>query len=529
MSSETTYTLGQLQAMSRAQLESVFPQRNNAWKSRGLKVDLKALIRACILAVKELHLPMLDDSGCREKWYNPIKAIALTADPERVNNPKLKRPYMGIFEGILSDMVREGTVQYCDLGINDFRTMKQVSIEVQSAMCWTDVLLFVEKDAAFVHLKPLSQFFNVNIISGGGWVHTAGLERLLRELKQKGIDYVIVFTIGDYDPFGDAIQNEFVHTCETLGLHVKEYHRIGISPNHATPEILDVQKYPVKRGRKLTVNNISYDSNKWLEEKGIAEDGSIGHGKYGLEIEAISGQPGGHQRLREIVAEELLKYLKEADRIEELTVKAWNEVPVWVISNFMNSIDDSYPSEKEITTLPTDLPSEFLTHSEYSERSSKIESEKEEATSDIDGEISDLEDQLSELETQKKDIEQPFDSRLSDLDYDYECSAKLVMHTLWRYWKEHQDRWPRSKYSLGYPEGCILEAAKRQTDIDAFKKYLNLDEPHNELTATFHEIIKNGEFGDLLEKVWNDVQRNDGHKDTQSRDEADDEEEEADE
>jgi len=73
--SETTYTLAQLQAMNRAQLENAFPQKRPRWVAQGYKVNVAALLRGCILAVKELHLPMIDDSGCREKWYNPIKAI----------------------------------------------------------------------------------------------------------------------------------------------------------------------------------------------------------------------------------------------------------------------------------------------------------------------------------------------------------------------------------------------------------------------------------------------------------------------
>jgi hypothetical protein len=521
MTSNYSYTLAELQGMTRQQLEQAFPQTRPKWRII-YKIDLTALLKACILAVKELHLPILDDSGCRERWYNPIKAILLTADPERVNKP-LKHGYMSIFEHILSVMVKDGTVTYADLGINDFRTMKQLFTEVQCAMCWSNVLLFVEKDSAYVHLKPLSEFFNINIISGGGWAHTAGLERLLRELKQKSIDEVVVFTIGDYDPFGFAIGTEFVNTCQKLGLYVKEYHRVGINPEHATPEILEVQKYPIERGRKLHVGDVCFNADKWLEEYGISETGTLGHGDYGLEIEAVSGQRGGHQFLREIVAAELLKYLKETDRIEELTARGWREVPLHAIRNFIYAIDQSLPEEKQITTLPTELPSEFLTYKEYNERYSVIEDEKETATENISTEISDVEDQLGDLETDKEDIEQPFSSKQSDLAHDYNCSARLVMHTLYRYWNEHRDKWPRSKYSLGYPEGCILEAVKQQTNISSFKEHLDLHEPHNELTATFNEIIKNGEFSDLLKKVWQDVQRNNGHNNADSEGEKNEE------
>jgi len=520
MTSKQTYTLAELQGMTRQQLEQAFPQTRPKWRNI-YKIDLTALLKACILAVKELRLPILDDSGCRERWYNPIKAILLVADPERVNKP-LKHGYMAIFEHILSVMVREGIVTYADLGINDFRTMKHLFNDVQSAMCWSNVLLFVEKDAAYVHLKPLSEFFNINIISGAGWAHTAGLERLLRELKQKGINEVVVFTLGDYDPFGFAIGTEFVNTCETLGLYVKEYHRVGINPEHATPAILEVQKYPIERGRKLHVGDVCFNADKWLDEHGIAEDGTIGHGDYGLEIEAVSGQREGHQFLREIVTAELLKYLKETDRIEELTAKGWREVPLHAIRNFMYSIDESMPTEQEITMLPTELPEEFLTHKEYNERFSDIEDEKETATEEIRGEIDSAEDTLGDLESDKEDIEQPFDSKQRDLASDYNCSARLVMYTLYRYWSEHRDKWPREKYSLGFPEGCMLTAVKQQTNIQGFREHLDLHEPHDELISTFQEIIKNGEFSDLLKKVWEDVKQNNGHSDTDIKGESHD-------
>jgi hypothetical protein len=156
------------------------------------------------------------------------------------------------------------------------------------------------------------------------------------------------------------------------------------------------------------------------------------------------------------------------------------------------------------------------------ERASTIEAEEETATEDISGEISDLEDQLNDFESQKEDIEQPFASRLGDLAYDYALSARLVMHTVYRYYGENRHKWPREKYRLGYPEGCILEAFKRQTDIHALREHLDLHEVHDDLIAAFHEIIKNGEFADISKKVWEHVQRNNGHNDADTEGESHD-------
>jgi hypothetical protein len=491
--------------MTPEQLTEAFPQKHEKWRRHGYKVNVTELIKTIIMATKKLHWPLTDNRGCREVWYNPVKPILYKAEQDRVD----KHECMKRFENILAIMVKNGELTYADLGINDFRTLRDLYENIDRAECWKNILLFVEKDSAYVHLRPLQNLFNITIMSGGGWSHAAGIERMLRDITEKGITEVVVFTLTDYDPFGFAIEKEFTDKCEILGLRVKEYHRVGIKVGQATPEILKVQKYPIKKGRILTVNEVSFNSDEWLAEYGI-------DGKYGLEIEAISAQQGGHQFLREIVTTELLKYMKETDRIEELTAKGWQEVPLHAIGNFMNSTYNSRPEEKEITTLPTDLPEEFLSYKEYSERTSDIEAEKETATEDIDGEISDLEDQLRDLETKKEDIEQPFDSRLDDLTFDYECSARLVMHALYRYWNENRDKWPREKYSLGYPEGCILEGIKQQANIYGFIEHLDLHEVHDDLINAFTEIMKNGEFTNVLKRVWEDVQRNNGHDDTDS-------------
>jgi len=174
-----------------------------------------------------------------------MKPILLKAVGERAEN------YSPAFEKILSELVKEGVITYAQLGILDFRTMRELFEANEQAQCWKNILLFVEKDSAYVHLTPLTNLFNINILSGHGWSSTASIERMLRDLLNKGVTEVVVFTLTDYDPFGFAIDKEFVDKCETMGLYVTEHHRIGINIEHATPEILDIQKYPVKPGRRL--------------------------------------------------------------------------------------------------------------------------------------------------------------------------------------------------------------------------------------------------------------------------------------
>jgi hypothetical protein len=234
------YTLMQLQAMTPEQLITAFPQKMPQWVKKGYLVDFNSLIEAIILATKAMRYPLSDQRGCREVWYNPIKPILLKIERKR------SEKYMKIFEAVLAKMVKEQRLTYADLGINEFRMLKETyNVNQNQAQCWSNILLFVEKDAVYVHLKPLQELFNINILSGGGWSKGAGIEHMLRLLQEKGITEVAVFSLTDYDPFGFAIDQEFVSKCQTFGLTVTKHYRIGVNVEHATPEILDVQKYPI--------------------------------------------------------------------------------------------------------------------------------------------------------------------------------------------------------------------------------------------------------------------------------------------
>jgi len=490
---EHTYTLSELQAMTREELETAFPQGNaGGWKQKlGYKVSINPLIRAIILAAKKEHWVLADNKGCRELWYNPVKPILLKADPERVNK-HLKHSYMAIFENVLAQMVKAGILTYADLGVNDFRTMRETCESVEHAKCWKDILLFVEKDSAYVHLVPLKNLFNINIISGGGWGHVAGIERMLRDLKQDGINEVVVFTVTDWDPFGFAIAEEFVQTCGLLGLYVKEHHRIGVNPEHATPEILEVQKYPIDKGRNLTVNGISFNSDRWLAEHGIDRE-------YGLEIEAISGQPKGHQFLREIVAKELLNYLRETDRVEEVTNKAWENLPFSVIQNIMILVDNQITPRELIDVKPEEKPSQYLWYTQFAEQFNALFEEMEEESSGINDQIADLESDIEALEEEKAEIEGPYRNSLGILKRDYRLSRNILVWCLHQYYLKHKEQWPRQNYDLGFPKGCLIKAIQEQRDLGNFIKQVDTTKPSTDISNFLTEAYNNGEVKKLIE------------------------------
>jgi len=470
--------------MTRENFIELFPQKHPKWREHYL-VDANALMKSVILATSQLSWPLKEGRGCREFWYNPIKPILFKAIGERAEN------YGVVFEKLLSKMVKAGVVTYASLGILDFRTMREIFEANEQAQCWKNILLFVEKDSAYVHLTPLQNLFNINIMSGHGWSNTSGIERILRDLVNKGVSEVVIFTLTDYDPFGFAIDQEFVDKCESLGLYVSEHYRIGINVEHATPEILDVQKYPIKLGRRLSVNGVSFDSNRWLAKYGIDR-------RYGLEIEAISAQLNGHLQLRIIVAKELLKYLKETDRVEEITKPAWENAPLKAIAELMYQIDNSWPEPNEILQPPKELPTQYLTYAEYVKGYTPIKNSMDSETEGITEEITDLQDQLEELEFDRSKIEEPYREQLREIASNYVLSRHILSYCLHQYYQQNKEKWQRENYSLGYPKGCLVTAVEQQQDLATFIKQVDATEIIKDIQSVLKDAMSNGEIQRLI-------------------------------
>lgn len=451
-------------------------------------MDAKAVMKAIILATKDVGWSVSASRGCREVWYNPVKPILMRVIGARANG------YMIPFEQLLSKMVKEGWLTYADLGISDFRTMKETHRDIKYAMCWSNILLFVEKDGAYVHLTALKKFFNINIISGHGWSNTAGIEKILNMLAGKGVTEVAVFTLTDYDPFGFAIDREFVNKCEVLGLSVTDHHRVGINVEHSPPEDLEVQKYPVKRGRNLSVDGISFNSDEWLAQYGI-------DGKYGLEIEAVSAQLGGHQRLREIVAEELMKYLEESDRVEEITKDAWKDVPYRALASCLRgSCNDPVPRDK-YGDYPTDLPKEYITWQYFNRIDDYYIEQRDAETKPISDKITALEDEIEELEVEKLEKEAPYDNARFYYRNEYNKSNAILAYCLYQYSLKHKDLFPREKYDLGFPEGCLVEAVKENISLNTLIAKLSTKEPVQDILAKLDEGRENGDIQEMIDKI----------------------------
>lgn len=487
------FALEEIQRMSREDFVENFPNDSPRWREI-YSVSAEKLIRAIILAAKKVEWPEDGEQrGVREFWYNPVKPLLLRAVGERAHG------YLFYTEKILSQLVKAGKLTYLDLGIRDFRTLREIYEIMEQAGCWSDVLLFVEKDSAYVHLVRLARLLNINMISGHGWSNTAGIEKMLRELLRKGIKDVEVFTLTDYDPFGFAIDAEFLHKCSVLGLSVVSNVRIAIKPEHATPEILDVQKYPIKLGRKLTVEGVSFNANEWLEEHGI-------EGRYGLEIEAISGQPGGPQKLREIVAAELLKCLDEEDRLREIREPLWRSTPETAVNTFLGELP---LPDYEPENIP--LPSEYLTEKEYAARKDEIEGERDDASQELWNKVvginRKIEELTSELEATKKqiheeidEVEEPYNDDIEDLEEEYRRSRALLRRALMRWFEKNQDKWKKEEYDMNLPLGSLLKAVKESKTIDRFIAQASNTRLVKAIAKKMAEAKEQGEIDKIIEE-----------------------------
>lgn len=517
------FSLEFLQKMTREQAMEYF--------GYGDSINFNQLVANIIVAATALRWD--ETRGVREFWYNPIKAIILRLFPE-VNEAEGNQKKYKQFDKILSDLAKDGIIAYKELGIVDYRTMRERYEIMDKANCWSNIILFVEKDSAYVHLLPLKGLLNITIISGGGWSKTGAAEALIANLD-KSNKYEI-YIVSDHDPHGYRIGEEAVEKLKVLGLPVKDYHRIGISPEQMSEEIQDSQKYPVKMNLK--------SAPQWCEEhglegpyqkryktakrKGVKTKELVYEGTkcYGLEIEAVSGQPGGPRLLREIVLRELLEHLVEYDRIWEITENRWSDVPRRTIEHYLdtdtNDYWKEYPTvenltdyygpedyeqirenisnrkEEDTTGLNEDLggAEEELYSAEasrdrtlankYAEYQVKIERLVEEYITPIEekrneerdsireryrSDINYWEDEISDLEGQIYDIESPYNDALSGLEMDYHKSRSLFAQAHMQWLSNNIESYieiatETEPLSFGLMKGCIKKALEDNEKLE---------------------------------------------------------------
>lgn len=508
----------ELQSMTREQLENAFTQKNKSWAKRGRKINRDRLITTIYYAYKdylsysaEIVVSNKDRKGCRDLWYDALKPIVNRADPEFVDDPNVDAAAYA--EGILSKLVKEKNITYASLGVRDYVTLREVYQDINHARCWSRELLFIEKEAVGINFVDFVKLWNMNLVCGHGWGHTAGIEGQISDLLAMGIKSLDnVFGLVDYDNFGHAIFQEFLVTCEKLGLHIEKSHRIGVNPDQVPAERLEVQKYPLKRDpkrNKLCVRGLNgekycFDTDVWLEKFGIPDEN--GEKRFGLEIEAVSGQPNGYQILREIVARELLEYLDENDRIEEITNEKWKRAPFEAIKSFIYAIDRGEDVTDNAILGTLKFPSRFVIHSTFLKRYYELDDKEKAETADIDEEIASLKEYIEQLQSKRSDIAYPYLAEKLDLQENYSKSRDLIAHALYLHYQNSVAQYPRQNFSLGFPPGCILEAVKKQSTLQEFLK--PIEDPHvdqdlqDALNSDFSKHMADGTIDKILSDIF---------------------------
>lgn len=288
-------SLAEMQQMEREDFEQV-----GRYKWQG-ELSSKRVIRHLIeLADREVSWQGRENaSSLREFWYNPVKTIVESAFPDKMaewGDNKFNRRMSQYLSSVLSDLVKDPTtgISYRSLNILDDSRDRQI----RSTAIEGDKILFVEKDSAYRHLKPLAEVYQISVVSGSGFEATALIEDIAHELSDDK-EYTLLI-VSDYDPNGFEIARDFKDRAIILGIPVKEVKRIGINPEQVADELVQEQRFPVPASTDR--------AKEWMREYGL-------EGRYGLEIEAVS--PDMENRgleLRRVISAEMEDLIDEEER-----------------------------------------------------------------------------------------------------------------------------------------------------------------------------------------------------------------------
>ncbi|WP_227376410.1 hypothetical protein [Haladaptatus halobius] len=216
-------------------------------------------------------------------------------------------------------MVKNGEFTYSDLNIID-ASRERALADAESVEA--DKILFVEKDSAYLKVKPLADRYELSVVSGSGWQATALIEDLARELDSD-TEYTL-YLLTDYDPTGFEIAEDFASRSEQLGVSLDEVRRIEINPEHLSDGQLETQRF--------TPPAQSEADREWLETHGI-------EGTYGIELEAIGEdlQSKG-EALQRLVVDEIGDEIDEHERRKRTLQQAVNEIPEQATNSIVESI-----------------------------------------------------------------------------------------------------------------------------------------------------------------------------------------------
>jgi hypothetical protein len=295
-------TLSELQSMSGDEI-----RRIDAYCNSNGDIEISKFMRGIIRLVdKERSWQGKEKSdSVRGLWYNPVKPVAQKALSHWIDSGRIESPFNEYMAGklstYLSNLVKNESTGITYRGLNIYdksrdRTIKTTGIE-------SDKILFAEKDVAYRKVKPLSETYELSVVSGSGYSSTASIEVISNELNPHK-NYRL-FVLSDYDPNGFKIADDFSKRAGEMGINILDVSRVAIDPDQVDDKTISQQKFKLPKGDQ--------DWSKAID------------GKYGLELEAIGSGPQGGKKLRQVVVDGIQSEINERDRYErELSNKTEN-------------------------------------------------------------------------------------------------------------------------------------------------------------------------------------------------------------
>lgn len=273
-------------------------------------VSIKAVTRHMmrLLADEVTWKGRENSQSLRGVWYSGVKQVYQNLFPERWEDgyysESPSRRFSQELSSHLSEMVKEGELTYRDLNVIDDSRDRRI---VGENKIEHDKILFVEKEAKFRQLEPITDVLEVSLVSGGGWQATALIEDMANILDPT--ETYTFFILTDYDPTGYQIADDFESRAKTLGVNVDRVERIGIEPEQVPDETLENERFEVP------VDNET--DREWLYEHGLEDE--FGEPRFGLELEAIGGRDSAAEDFRRVVVEALESHMRKDRRRERDT------------------------------------------------------------------------------------------------------------------------------------------------------------------------------------------------------------------
>jgi len=280
-----------------------------------LLVNRSALIRAIIKAeyrhCKTHGKP--ERRTIRDFWYSHIKVPLMRAEGEAAECVGWGREASLQLSSVFSKLVLDGRLRYIDLNIED-KSREISGVKWYKPHPFSKVVVYVEKESTFDKLKPVTETYNIALVTGKGFVATAALEGMILELEEQEElkEEHTILLMADYDAYGFKIGTDVQTRFRQLGLKCK-VKRCAIYPNQVSKDVLLNKTFPIPLQNP-------YDK-EWCEKYGITKTGKLGHqrdksgniterGEFGIELQALEGSD-----LRKLLIEQLKKYAPESEMV----------------------------------------------------------------------------------------------------------------------------------------------------------------------------------------------------------------------